>query len=195
MFRSVPIIIAMLGEVGVSGARAKTYAPVLQELGKKHHIDPATLIVLVAGESGWREGTVNHLGCVGLGQHCVSALYGFCRKGTEYDKVRCDAKISQLKNGVYNLRATAAAISKNRAFCNDKTNKRSKKSRSQWRHWLPSYGGYNSPSKGIWCGQKRVKTKRGWRWRNVPVPKRIAKYMKERTRLIRAVTHKRRKKS
>jgi hypothetical protein len=193
MFRSIPFIIAALGHVGVHGGKAKSYAPILQEMGKKHHLDPVTLIVLIDGESKWNPSIVNSIGCIGLGQHCLQFQYKFCRKGAGYNKAKCDAKKAPYFNGPFNLRATASSISVNRRYCNKKTNKRTKKSRSQWRHWFPSYGGYNKPSKGIWCGQKRVKTKRGWRWRNVAIPKRIAMYMKKRKRIIRAISRKRRR--
>jgi hypothetical protein len=191
MFRSIPVILALLAEVGVTGPRAKTYAPVLQEVGKKHNVDPATIISIVKGESGWRAGIVNSLGCVGLGQICLGN-YSVCQNG-QRNSAACQAKKKQLQNGVYNLRVMGQAITANRKMCNKRTNKRTKKSRSQWRHWLPSYGGYNKPKQGIWCGQKRVKTKRGMRWRNVPIPKRIVQYMKRRKRIIRAVNRKMRR--
>jgi len=185
MFRSIPVILALLAEVGVTGPRAKMYAPVLQEIGKKHHVDPATIISIVKGESGWRAGVVNSVGCVGLGQICLSN-YTVCRGGKR-KSAACQAKRASLQNGVYNLKVMAQAISSNRSFCNKKTNKHTKATRNQWRHWLPSYGGYNRPRQGIWCGQRRVKTKRGIRWRNVAIPKRIVQYMKRRKRILRAV--------
>lgn len=191
MLRSIPFIIAALAEVGVSGPKAKIYAPILQEQGKKYNIDPVTLIVLVDGESKWNPGVINSIGCVGLGQHCLQFQFKFCQKGPSYNKAQCDAKKAPYLNGPFNLRATARAIYNNRKFCNKKTNKRTKKSRSQWRHWFPSYGGYNRPKQGIWCGQKRVKTKRGWRWRNVAIPKRISEYMKKRKRIIRKLRRRR----
>lgn len=191
MLRSIPFIIAALAQVGVTGQKAKSYAPILQEEGKKYNIDPVTLIVLINGESGWIASRVNSIGCVGLGQHCLQFQYKFCRKGAGYNKAACDAKKAQYLSGPFNLRATASSINTNRKFCNKKTNKRTKKSRSQWRHWLPSYGGYNKPKQGIWCGQKRVKTKRGWRWKNVAIPKRISKYMRKRKRIIRTLRRKR----
>lgn len=193
MFRSIPFIIAALAQVGVTGQKAKSYAPLLQAEGKKHHLDPVTLIVLINGESGWNPQLVNSIGCIGLGQHCLQFQYKFCRKGADYDKAACDAKKAPYFNGPFNLSATAGAISANRRMCNTKTNKRTKKGRSQWRHWMPSYGGYNKPKQGIWCGQKRVRTKRGYRWRNVPIPKRINKYMQQRKRIIRAVRRKRKR--
>ena len=194
MLRSIPFIIAALGQVGVTGQKAETYAPILQQEGKKHGIDPVTLIVLIDGESKWNPGLVNSIGCIGLGQHCLQFQYGVCRQGPTYNKAKCDAKKAPYFNGPFNLRATASSISINRKFCNKKTNKRTKASRSQWRHWMPSYGGYNKPSQGIWCGQKRVKTKRGYRWENVPIPKRITKYMDKRKRIINALKRQRRKK-
>jgi len=191
MFRSIPFIIAALGQVGVTGQKAKSYAPLLQQECKKHHIDPVTLIVLIDGESGWNPSKVNHIGCIGLGQHCLQYQLKVCQQGASYNKAKCDAKKAPYFNGPFNLRATASSITTNRNFCNEKTNKRTKKSRSQWRHWLPSYGGYNKPKQGVWCGQKRMKTKRGYRWRNVAIPKRIVQYMKKRKRIIRNLRRKR----
>ena len=195
MLRTIPFIIAALGQVGVNGAKAKMYAPILRELGKKHHLDPVTLIVMIDGESQWNPSRVNSIGCIGLGQHCLQYQYKFCQKGAGYNKAKCDAKKAPYFNGPYNLRRTAAAITANRRMCNKKTNKRTKKSRSQWRHWMPSYGGYNKPKLGIWCGQKRVKTKRGYKWVNVKIPKRISKYMAKRKRIIRAISRRRSKSS
>lgn len=190
MTRSVAFILALLAEAGVTGPRAKTYAPVLRELGIQHKVDPATIISIVKGESGWRETIVNSRGCVGLGQVCLGN-YPVCKTGL--NTAACQAKKQQLQNGVYNLRVVAQAITLNREFCNKKTNKRSNKTRSQWRHWMPSYGGYNNPNKGIWCGQKRVKTRKGWRWKNVPIPARITQYMKFRKHIIHAVNRKARR--
>lgn len=185
MIRSIPFIIAALAEVGVTGPRAQTYAPILQEVGSKHHIDPVTLIVLFDGESNWNSTRINSIGCAGLGQHC----FPVCNpKSSSYDKDKCQTKRAPYLSGPFNIRATAKAIHINRDFCNKKTSKRTKKSRSQWRHWLPSYGGYNSPKRGIWCGQKRVKMKRGYRWENVEVPKRIQQYMSKRKKIIRVVS-------
>lgn len=183
MYRSIPFIVLALAEVGVSAPRAKSYAPLLQELGKKHNLDPVTFITIVKGESGWRETIVNSIGCVGLGQICLSN-YSVCQRG--FDNAACKAKKAQLQNGHYNLRAMANAITLNRRMCNKRTGKRSKKTRNQWRHWLPSYGGYNKPKLGIWCGQRKVKGK----WKNVVIPKRISKYMKRRKRIINAVSRK-----
>lgn len=189
MFRSIPFIVLALAQVGVNGPRAKAYAPVLQELGKKHNIDPVTIITIVKGESGWRESIVNSRGCVGLGQICLSN-YPTCQLAPTGEA--CQAKKRQLQNGPYNLQVMAKAIASNRDFCNKKTNKTSKKTRSQWRHWLPSYGGFNKPSKGIWCGQRMVKAKnrRGYRWVNVKIPKRIKQYMERRRQIVRSVSRK-----
>ena len=189
MFRSIPFILLALAEVGITGPRAQTYATILQEEGKKRNFDPVTVVVLIAGESSGRTSIVNSQGCVGLGQICLSN-YKFCQKGVNFDGARCDAKKKQLQSGPYNLRVVAAAITANRKMCNKRTGKRSKKTRNQWRHWLPSYGGYNGRPRGVLCGQKKVKG----RWRNVKIPKRISKYMKRRKQVIRAVSRKLRRK-
>ena len=189
MFRSIPFIIAALAEVGITGATARVYAPILQEEGKKRHFDPVTVIVLIAGESSGRTKIVNPLGCVGLGQVCLSN-YKVCQKGNKpdtYNVAKCEAKKRQLQHGPSNLRAIAAGFSANRKFCNEKTNKRTKKTRNRWRHWLPSYGGYNNyKGNNVWCGQKKVKGK----WKNVAIPKRIKGYMERRKRIVKAVSRK-----
>lgn len=169
------------------------YAPVLQSIGVKHNLDPVTVIVLMAGESSNNSSKVNSINCVGLGQICVEANYAYCKPGKGYNKAQCDAKIAQLKNPIYNLRTTAAGITANRKYCNKKTKKRTKKSRNQWRHWMPSYGGYNNYGKrwkGVWCGQRKVKGK----WKNAKIPKRIRGYMERRKRIIQAVSRKLRRK-
>jgi transglycosylase-like protein with SLT domain len=183
MWRSIPFIVAALQEAGVRNHDvAERYATVIQEEAIERNFDPITMVALFEGEAGFNPSVVNASGCVGLGQICVQAKYEYCRPGALFDEARCNAKIGQLKDPVYNIRTAAAAFEKNREFCNKMTNKRTAKTRSQLRHWLPSYGGYNDRRRGIWCGQRKVKG----RWKNVRLPKRVAQYMVRRKQLIRA---------
>ena len=201
MLRSLPFIIAALRMTGLSAGTAGAWAPTIQKQAVKHHIDPITLVALLEGESGGRTGVVNHLGCVGLFQVCVKFIYPYCKKGSSYNKAKCDAKVAQLKNPLVNIAYAAGSISSNRKFCNKLTNKTTRKTRNQWRHWFPSHGGYNKGSlrhkTGVWCGQKYVCTKRRGKrcvrrgWRNVAIPKTIQKYMKRRRQIIRQVRRRR----
>jgi hypothetical protein len=178
MIRSIPVIVAALqfAAPNMSKPTATMYAKIIQEEAKNRRFDPFTMISLIRGESHWNPNLVNHIGCVGLGQVCPQFSYPYCKKGkSTYDRAKCDAKRTQLKSGPYNIRLIAASITANRKFCKKKVGI------ANWRHWMASHGGYNKPSKGIWCGRK--KNKRG-RWRNVAIPKTISRYMKYRRLLI-----------
>jgi hypothetical protein len=186
MVRSIAIIIAalQLAAPNMGKPTAKSYAELIQKEARERRFDPFTLIAMVYYESHWNPTLVNHIGCVGLGQVCPQFIWPYCADGKHYDKFRCEQKKAELQNGHYNLQLIASSITANRKFC------RKKVGIANWRHWLPSHGGYNSSSKGIWCGRKLVKG----RWRNVPIPKSITRVMKYRRQLIRKLTKRRRRK-
>ncbi len=179
--------------MGITGPSAPAYAQILQEEGEKRNFDPVTVIVLVAGESSWRPHVVNYMNCVGLGQICLSN-YAYCRNGG-LNSDKCQAKKAQLQNGLYNLRQVAGSITAQRKFCNNLTNKRTRKTRNRWRRRLPSYGGYNDrrrgslkKKRGVWCGQRY--NRRNGKWRNVDIPETILKYMRRRKKIINTVRRK-----
>jgi hypothetical protein len=183
MFRALSVVIAAIKicQPSMSDSVAEGYAKIVQEEAKARNFDPITLVVMVYNESRWRASVVNSVNCIGLGQVCLSN-YPYCRS-TDFKGEKCLAKKAQLLGGHYNLRMTARSISLNRKFCRKRTGKP-----ALWRYWLPSHGGYNSPSRGIWCGQKKVKGK----WRNVPIPKTVSRIMKHRKKLIRQLRRKKR---
>jgi len=173
MHRSITVIVAaiLLTQPNMSRTTAEGYAKVVQEEASKRHFDPYTVVSMVHFESRWQAG-VESGGCVGLGQVCLSN-YPFCRQDPTGD--RCQAKRASLLDGVANLRAVGAAITANRRFCRKKTG------RAKFHHWLASYGGFNKPGEGHWCGQRKV---RG-RWRDLPIPHIVNRVMKRRRKLMR----------
>jgi hypothetical protein len=53
------------------------------------------------------------------------------------------------------------------------------------KNWLAGYGGYSRPKQHIFCGRKRVRTKRGYWWKDLPTPKPIADIIAARKAMIR----------
>lgn len=158
MHRALSVIVAaiLLTQPKMSKSLATSYAKVVQREAVEHHFDPYTMVSMVHFESRWRAGVSNEK-YVGLGQ--VSLLnYRYCRQ--DLNSARCQAKKRSLLIGENNLRAIAYSITANRRFCREKTG------HAKFHHWLASHGGFNNPSKGIWCGQRKV---RG-RWVDVAVP-------------------------
>jgi len=178
MKRSLPVIVAAIqyAAPGMSKTTATSYAKLIRKEAIDRRFDPFTMVAMVYYESHWNPTLENHIGCVGLGQVCPQFLWPYCNSGGEkWDQFRCKQKKAELKNGFYNLKLIAQSITANRKFC------RKKVGIANWRHWLPSHGGYNSSSKGIWCGRKRIKG----RWRNVAIPKTVSRIMVYRKKLIR----------
>lgn len=158
-----------------------SYAKVLQAEGAERDIDPFTMIAMIDNETGrsWRAGLVGGIEnkCHGLGQICVQYVYPVCRGGG-YDGAECLARRGELLDGVTNIRVMAGLITANRRVCREITGHTPLLSR-----WLPSYQGYNSRTKGIWCGM----VERRGKWVDAPVPALTRKVMARRKWLIRAV--------
>ena len=181
MWRSLVAITAAIqfaAPPSMPKSTAERYAKVIQEEAKARDFDPFTLVAMVHNESKWSPGVVNSVNCVGLGQVCLSN-YAVCR--ASLTSAQCRAKKHQLMDGVYNLRVISNSITLNRKFCRKKTGKP-----VRWRYWLPSHGGWNQPSKSIWCGQQ---LRRG-RWVDLPVPKIVQRIMNYRKKLIRKFARK-----
>lgn len=157
MIRTIQIITAaiQISAPNLSDSTAQSYAKTLQVEAKARHFDPFTVVAMVHHESHWDARVVNSIGCVGLGQICLSN-YPYCRGNKTGEK--CQAKRAQLQNGSYNLRTVAELITRNRAFCRRKTSRP-----ALFRYWLASYQGLNSRKREHWCGQHLT---RG-RWRDL----------------------------
>jgi len=174
MIRSLKVIAFAINIASPSTPKASvdSYAKVIKEEAKKRHFDPLTLVAMVYNESKWNPRVINSINCVGLGQVCLSN-YPYCRK--DISSARCQAKKAQLQDGVYNLRVISRSITLNRKFCRKRTGKP-----ALWRYWLASHGGYNVPSRGVWCGQRKVLGK----WQDEPIPKTLKRIMRYRKKLI-----------
>ena len=172
MHRSLAAIVCAisLSQPTMSSGTAKGYARVVQEEADARHFDPFTLVSMVHWESRWIASASNGP-CMGLGGVCLTN-YRCCQ--SDPDGACCAEKRACLLDGGCNLRAAAAAITANRAYCRRTTG------RALFRHWLPSYGGYNEPPSRT-CGQMR--TARGWT--NLPVPPLAMRVMRYRRELIR----------
>lgn len=173
MHRALSAIIAaiLLTQPKMSTSLVTQYAKVVQQEADEHYFDPYTMVAMVHFESRWRANVTSGI-YIGLGQ--ISLMNSrYCRENPEGE--RCQARKVHLLNGSNNLRAVAASITINRRFCRKKTG------HAKFRHWLASHGGFNSPNKGIWCGQKKV---RG-RWEDVDVPHIVQRVIDRRRRLAR----------
>jgi hypothetical protein len=176
MHRALTVIAAaiLLTQPTMSETTARAYAKVVQAEAVEHYFDPFTMVAMVHYESRWRSNVTNGQ-CVGLGQICLTN-YSYCRSNPK--GVQCLSKKIDLLDGATNLRTAADSITANRRFCRKKTG------RAKFHHWLASYGGFNKPKAGVWCGQKKV---RG-RWRDVPVHHLTDRVMKRRRTLMRRLT-------
>ena len=158
MHRALSVIISaiLLTQPKMSTTLVTQYAKVVQQEAVEHHFDPYTMVAMVHFESRWKSDVTNGVH-IGLGQISLMNAH-YCREDLE--SALCQARKVYLFDGSNNLRAAADSITANRRFCRKKTG------RAKFHHWLSSYGGFNKPNEGVWCGQKKV---RG-RWRDVPVP-------------------------
>jgi hypothetical protein len=171
--RSIQVIVwaILQTQPQMSTATARGYAKVVQAEAKDHHFDPFTMVSMAHYESRWRAGVGNGR-CFGLVGVCATN-YPVCQSDPQ--SAACDAKKAELVVGSTNLRISAGIITANRKFCRRKTGS------AKFHHWLASYQGLNSPSKGIWCGQRKV---RG-RWRDVPKHRITTRVMARRRWLMR----------
>lgn len=174
-------------------ALVKVYAKPIRRDAIKYRYCPLTQISLVKFESGFRAGLVAHtrrrgvsLPCtkstpcyVGLGQ--ISAFHRPECKAGGWESPGCQKRVSELKDGVYNLGRTALGIHLNRQVCRRITGQP-----ALFARWLSSYGGFNNSAgrRGVWCNMK--KDRRG-RWRDVPAPAATRRVMAYRRELIRRV--------
>ena len=173
MIRPLTVIVSaiLLTQPTMAPSTARGYAEVIRQESRDHHVDPLTVVALVHYESQWRVAARNG-DCFGLGQICLTN-YRYCRE--DMSGAQCQSRRLALLDGRTNLRAVFTFITINREFCRKKTG------RAKLHHWLASFGGLNNPSRGIWCGQHRV---RG-RWQDVPMHRITRRVMDRRRELVR----------
>lgn len=171
MTSSVIVVAAALlvANPSLGEARASLYARHFVDAAGPD-IDPLTLVAIA-----WHESRVRNVASAdgedfGLCQ--VRARHSrACRKGTADE---CEREKRRLLTPRYNLRRAAQIIRAWRALCRKRTGKP-----ALLRRWLHGYGGFGRPPALI-CGQRRA---RG-RWRDVKTPKRIARIVRFREKLV-----------
>ena len=162
----------------MKAAEKKRLATLLVRVAKKHNFDPLSGWAIIDHESDWRKDAVSADGQdIGLAQIRYTQTKE-CRKDRESDA--CQARKEALFDPKTNIRAMANAITAWRKLCKKKTGRP-----ANMKNWLAGYGGYSRPKKNIFCGRKRVKTKRGYTWKELPVPKAVNEILVARKAMIR----------
>jgi hypothetical protein len=162
----------------ISKGKRSALAKLLIKVAKKHNFDPLSGWAIIDHESDWRPKAVGPDGeDIGLAQirYTQSRV---CRK--DRDSKACQARRESLFDPAVNIGAMAHAITAWRELCEKKTGRA-----PNMQNWLAGYGGYSRPKEGIFCGRKRVKTKKGVRWKELPVPTPVADIISARKSMIR----------
>lgn len=182
MWRSIAILQWALSWAApqMSHTQQAAYAQVLQAEGKRHHIDPLDVVVLIRHESRWHSHAVSQDGeDLGLGQ--IRARFDpACRKDqnpVDEPSPECHRARQRLLDPIYNLRRTFAALAQWRTKC------RTTGSSPSFRELLEGYGGLSDPSSQTLCGKRLVKGK----WRPLPVHPKVQEVLRLRKRLQQAL--------
>lgn len=152
-------------------------AKLLIRVAKEHNFDPLSGWAIIDHESDWRASAVGPDGeDIGLAQirYTMSEV---CRDDRESDA--CLRRRTALMDPETNIRAMTGAITAWRKLCHEKTGRA-----PNMQNWLAGYGGYSRPDDDVFCGRKRVKTKNGWHWKELPVPKAVADIISARKAMI-----------
>ena len=165
MLRGAALIAAAIAAVNPSLPEATrlSYAHGVELAARRAQVDPLLIVAIIHGESRWQPGLVGGLdgACVGLGQVCLH-IYPECRDG--FETPACAAKREQLRDPFVNLAMIGVHLSKWRTWCFKKTHHR-----PHAKNLLFAYGGWNSPSRNLWCGM----TQRHGKWVEAPTPKTV----------------------
>ena len=167
---AVQLIVAALGLLHpeVERNHRVLYANIIAKEAQRSHRTSLELVALFEHESRFRStvigGTDNQ--CVGWGQVCLHHFVA-CKEG--FETPECDAKRKQLQNPAENARIAVDELEEWRTLCKQRTG------RADFVALLNGYGGFDSPSKGIVCGQKKT-SRRGWKLS--PVPKAVQEILK-----------------
>jgi hypothetical protein len=150
------------------------FAEIIAKEARRSHYRALELVALVEHESHFHYtvigGTDNQ--CVGWGQVCLHN-FDVCKNG--FDTSECNAKKAHLQNPAENMRVAVDDLERWRTLCKQKTG------RADFAAILHGYGGFDSPSKGVVCGQ--TKTKHGWKLS--PMPTAVKEILKIHRRLQR----------
>jgi hypothetical protein len=165
------------------------YAKALLDVAREHNFDPFTGVAIIEHESRWRAGAVSRDGeDYGLAQ--IRARF---RAGCNDDAdpvnapdAACKAAKARLLNPIASMKAMGHAISLWRTLC--KSNKRGTGRAALLHRWLAGYGGMHRPSRGIRCGQRKVRGQ----WRDLPMRKGVRWIVDHRKSLIRKLKRRRR---
>jgi hypothetical protein len=157
--------------------RRQRLASLLIAVAREHNFDALTGWAIIDHESRWRADAVGPDGeDIGLAQIRYTQSRA-CR--AERDSDACRARRAALMDPAVNIRAMGGAIRAWRELCEERTG-----IAPDMRHWLAGYGGYSRPARQILCGRERVRTARGWRWRELPTPKAVADIVSARKAMI-----------
>jgi hypothetical protein len=160
----IQVIIAALGLLHPEMKRPQrvAYATIVKREAKRAGVSGLEMVALVDHESRWHASVVGGLDgqCIGLGQICLHPFEA-CKEG--FDSPGCNAKRSQLLNPGENLRIVGDYILKWRELCRKRTG------HDELLVWYSGYGGFDSPARGIVCGQKKA----GRAWQLTRLPKAV----------------------
>lgn len=130
MIRAVAELVVALSIAAPNFSPRTDAAAELVELGRRHRLDPLTIVAVVKRESGWNPRAIGRLGEVGLGQVHANVMQP-CRSSGEV----CDHYRSSLLDWRFNLRTTARLMEGWRTYC------RRTVGSGLARFWLAGYGG------------------------------------------------------
>ncbi len=163
---------------GLADEKKTLFAKLLVEVAKQHNFDALSGWAIIDHESHWRADAVGPDGeDIGLAQIRYTT-HKACRE--DRDSAACEARREALFDPAVNIRAMAGAITAWRELCERVTGKA-----PNMTNWLAGYGGYSRPAEGIYCGRKKVKTARGERWQELPVPKAVLDIVAARKDMLR----------
>lgn len=158
---------------GLSLGQRRAWAAALIGVAKKHRFDALTGWAIIHHESRWRPDAVSADGHdVGLGQIRVT-LRKAC---ADPASASCAAERQRMFDPATNMAVMGSAITAWRTLCK-------KTGKADLKHWLAGYGGYSRPPKTL-CGRARVRSGKGWRWRDLPTPGPVRDIIQLRLRMI-----------
>jgi hypothetical protein len=180
--RSVAQIVHAIGtsHPSLPAEKKTTLARLLVKVAREENFDALSGWAIIDHESDWRANAVSADGQdIGLAQIRYTTAPA-CRE--DRDSEACLARKEALFDPLTNIRAMAGAITAWRRLCEEKTGRA-----PNMKNWLAGYGGYSRPSQDIYCGRKRVKTKRGYYWKDLPVPKPVQEIIDARKVMIKRI--------
>ncbi|MBI4957245.1 MAG: hypothetical protein HY908_34860 [Myxococcales bacterium] len=166
--RSVADIEHALGatHAELPAATRHALATTLVGVARAHDFDALLGWAIIEHESHWRADAVGRDGQdIGLAQIRYTSDPA-CQGGRESEP--CRARRLALLDPTTNIEAMGRAITSWKDLCTRLTGKAPDAAQI-----LAGYGGYSRPSKQIYCGRQRSRTKAGSVWRDLPTPKAV----------------------